>query len=54
MNRARTLVATEPATSVAREIQETVRAFRGGFDKAEALVAEEDDPPLAVEGAEAG
>lgn len=35
------------------EIGEAVGAFGGGFDEAEALVAEEDDPPLAVEGMEA-
>lgn len=36
------------------EIDEAVGAFGGRFDEAEALFAEEDDPPVAVEGMEAG
>jgi len=51
----RALAATEEAISAtAGEIGEAVRAFGGGFDEAEAVVAEEDDPPLAVERVEAG
>lgn len=42
------------AAAVNGEIGEAVGAFGAGFNEAEAFVAEEDDPPLAVEGFEAG